>query len=280
MYEYGSPIAGTYPPWYDPSYWYAGVHTYFNVNQQLAAVIRNVRRLGGVLWRYPGGVVVLLCFYGTIFLCGEYNSTRFRSLLFLFWPSLATIGTYLLVAVRPRYIAPFLVLLLVSFLIGALPSDSSYASRTKRWVTAVLPIATVWVAVGPIVDTFHLVRQLQTGQEINHAWAIAQAVQKAGVPAGSPVATIGAEFFPFWARTAQDRVVSEVYDPERFQVWTTKGYPEHILVSAAQWPQVLKAFRSTGAKAIVTSQTSLAPSILMNGWNKVPGTDAVFYIIH
>lgn len=87
MYEYGTPIAGTYPPWDDPSYWYAGVQTYFNPAQQSAAVARNLRRLGGVLWRYPGSIAVLICFYGAVFLCGDYDRKRFRAVQFLFLPA-------------------------------------------------------------------------------------------------------------------------------------------------------------------------------------------------
>ncbi len=279
MYEYGSPVAGTYPPWYDPSYWYAGVRTYFNLNQQFAAVVRNVRRFGGTLWRYPGGVAVLLCLYVTIFLCGRYDSDRLRSLQFLFWPALATIGLYMLVAVRPRYIAPFLVIVLVLFLVGATPGGDASRRRATWCATIALPVSAAWVAAGPLVDTFQLVQQLKAGQEVNHSWQIAQAVQKAGVPPGSPVATIGAEFFPFWARVARDRVVAEVYDPERFQIWTTENYPRRILVSTAQWPRVLRAFRSAGARVIVTSQTSVAADLLADGWTKVPGTDAALYVL-
>ena len=29
VYEFGSPVGGTYPPWYDPSYWYQGVEVHF-----------------------------------------------------------------------------------------------------------------------------------------------------------------------------------------------------------------------------------------------------------
>ena len=198
MYEYASPVTGTYPPWYDPSYWYAGVRTYFNPVQQLAAVVRNIRRFGGILWRYPGGIAVLLCFYVTVFLCGEYDGKRFRALAFLFWPALATIGLYLFVAVRPRYVAPFIVLALLAFLVGAAPRNESARKKTDWWVMATVSISALWIAAGPVQDTFHLVRQLRAGQQPHEQWAIAQAIQRAGVPAGSQVGSIGWEFFPFW----------------------------------------------------------------------------------
>lgn len=279
MYEYGSPVAGTYPPWYDPSYWYAGVRTYFNPAQQLAAVARNTRRFGGVLWRYPGSVAVLLSFYVTVFLCGDYEPKRFRSAQFLFWPALATICLYLLVAVRPRYVAPFLVLALLAFLVGSAPRNESSRKRIAWWVLATIPISTLWIAAGPVQDTFHLVQQLRAGQEPHDQWAIAQAIEKAGVSSGSQVSSIGWEFFPFWARAAHDRVVAEVYDPERFEIWTTKSYQQHVLVSSSQWSSVLNAFRTAGARVVVARQANIAPTLLSTGWSKVPGTDVVFFLI-
>lgn len=280
MYEYGSPVAGTYPPWYDPSYWYAGVRTYFNPAQQLAAVVRNVRRFGGILWRYPGSVAVLLCFYIAVLLTGGYDRKLFGSLQFLFLPAISTVALYLLVAVRPRYIAPFLVLALLSFLAGAELRSPAASKRTRWWLLLALPVSAIWIAVGPIQDALGIIHQLRAGQEPNESWAIAHAIENAGVPAGAKVGSVGWDFFPFWARTAHDRVVAEVYDPERFEIWTTKNYQQHLLVSDSQWSNVLNAFRAAGANAIVARQANIAPDLLAHGWIKVPGTDAWVLVIH
>ena len=78
---------------------------------------------------------------------------------------------------------------------------------------------------------------------------------------------------------AHDRVVAEVYDPERFEIWTTKNYQQHLLVSSSQWNSVLNAFRSTGAKVVVARQANIAPALLGTGWTKVPGTDVIFFVI-
>ena len=279
MYEYGSPVAGTYPPWYDPSYWYAGVQTDFNPAQQVAAVARNLRRLGGVLWRYPGSIVILICFYGAVFLLGEYDGKRFRSVQFLFVPACATIGVYLLVAVRPRYVAPFLVLALLSFLVGAVPRSAASLKRVQWWLLAGVSISAAFIAWGPARDTFDLVRHLRARAQPHDQWAIAQAIERAGVPEGSKVGSVGWEFFPFWARAAHDRVVAEVYDPERFEVWTTQTYRQHVLVSSAQWDSVLNVFRSAGARVVVARQANIAPALLSTGWTKVPGTDVVFFVV-
>ena len=45
MYEFGTPFKVTYPPWYDPSYWYEGVKLTLDPREQLSVVAGNTRML-------------------------------------------------------------------------------------------------------------------------------------------------------------------------------------------------------------------------------------------
>ena len=38
-YEYGSPIAGTYPLWYDPSYWHEGIRPHIDFERQIRTML-------------------------------------------------------------------------------------------------------------------------------------------------------------------------------------------------------------------------------------------------
>src|SRR5438105_524511 len=38
-YEYGSPIAGTYPLWYDPSYWHEGIRPHVDFKRQIRTML-------------------------------------------------------------------------------------------------------------------------------------------------------------------------------------------------------------------------------------------------
>jgi 4-amino-4-deoxy-L-arabinose transferase-like glycosyltransferase len=40
LYEFAEPIPGSYPPWYDPSYWYDGIHPHFDLRGQLWVLFR------------------------------------------------------------------------------------------------------------------------------------------------------------------------------------------------------------------------------------------------
>jgi len=41
VYEFAAPIGGSYPLWYDPSYWYEGIKPHFSLKGQLMALYRT-----------------------------------------------------------------------------------------------------------------------------------------------------------------------------------------------------------------------------------------------
>jgi hypothetical protein len=41
IYEFVTPIGGTYPPWYDPAYWYEGVKLDFDLGKQVGVLASN-----------------------------------------------------------------------------------------------------------------------------------------------------------------------------------------------------------------------------------------------
>lgn len=49
LFEFATPIKGTYPPWYDPSYWYEGIVPAFKLRNQLRAIRCAIEEYAGVL---------------------------------------------------------------------------------------------------------------------------------------------------------------------------------------------------------------------------------------
>src|SRR5207245_8576714 len=41
-YEFGGPIGGTYPLWYDSTYWHEGIRPYFDLAQQSRAIAASL----------------------------------------------------------------------------------------------------------------------------------------------------------------------------------------------------------------------------------------------
>jgi hypothetical protein len=96
-YEFSQPLRGTYPVWFDPSYWYAGVSVRPSARTQ-------VKRFSGNLEQYLGVAYVFL------FPIGLLTFLRLPGIghpLKLAWPLLvpavAALGAYALVFVQDRY---------------------------------------------------------------------------------------------------------------------------------------------------------------------------------
>src|SRR5437016_7138206 len=60
IYEFAQPIAGSYPPWYDPSYWYEGIRPHFSWNRQLWVLFRSANLYLKLFSRSGALYVVLL----------------------------------------------------------------------------------------------------------------------------------------------------------------------------------------------------------------------------
>ena len=57
VFEFATPIGGTYPPWYDPTYWYEGLTIKFNLVNQVKTAAKNFvfyykRFLGSLVFGY------------------------------------------------------------------------------------------------------------------------------------------------------------------------------------------------------------------------------------
>lgn len=107
--EFDSPVSGTYPLWYDPSYWYAGAKMRFDLRQQIIAVKDTLRTYEVFVFRtaaYVAGLVVLFvwCLHEKIL------PTVPRTFWWqVAWP-VAACSMYALVHVESRFLSPFLVL--------------------------------------------------------------------------------------------------------------------------------------------------------------------------
>ncbi|HJR15830.1 MAG TPA: hypothetical protein VJ808_03170 [Gemmatimonadales bacterium] len=264
VYEFRSPVRGTYPLSFDPSYWYDGVSTRFDSAGQLrrlgvsAGIYFDlfVRDLGGLL----GVVLILLAMSGTMLRRG------FR----LGWP-LALIGTgaaalavYFPVYVEGRYLAPFVVLLWGGLLSLVRLEETPLARRAVKAAGILLPIFVMlqlaafdshYVArIGPALTGSSFRPQRATPRQL------ARTILNAGVRPGDEIGFIGYGFGATFARLARIRITSEMPSKEAQRFWTA---------SKAAQDAVLSRFAQAGAVAVVTDE--LPPGELPEGWNRVEG---------
>ena len=255
VFEFSSPVQGSYPPWYDPSYWYDGARPHFSVRNQAWALFRasnmylKIFSKSGALWAV---LVAILVVRRKLLGWGRISSGAWL----VFLPSLAAVAMYSLVLVEFRYVAPFALMLLV-------------------WMLSRMKIAT---GAGPLfVRRFHLVIVLApalaiawaAGRDLNtvvrhkpyEPWVVAQRLNEMGISPGTDVGYIGTGLDAYWAHLAGVRIVVEIPDEQE---------PRFIRAGAARRQQVLALFSSAGAKAVVTKNADAANPA--DGWHPIPGT--------
>ena len=133
VYEFATPLPGSYPPWFDPSYWYEGVRPTFNFRRQLEVLSRwSMTCLNGFV-ELCGGL------FSIIFLIFAINRRRWSprkmasSSWFIFLIAVVPMLMYSMVFVSLRYIAAFEVLLWFSLFSGLQRAGLSREDGSITW---------------------------------------------------------------------------------------------------------------------------------------------------
>lgn len=214
-YEFGAPVAGTYPPWYDPSYWYDGITPHPDIKTQLWLLRQHAVILAPLVWPALATFVLVL-------VAGGAARETLRALAARWPPALVAFGAitmYSIVYVEERYIAAF-VLVLYLWLLASIRVRSSRVSVVPlACVLLVAPLSRPLYArvERDLFDANMLLRGVW--HDDNGGYRIAEALWRAGVPRGANIAMIGTGTHAYWARLAGIRVVAEVPHVEVFRFW-------------------------------------------------------------
>ena len=270
MYEFGTPFKVTYPPWYDPSYWYEGVKPRIDLRRQLSVIARNTKALLLFMANSPGSALPsqltyysidstdktigsLLALFCVIVLANVARLAVFRGVAeywFVLLPIGAVLCAYVLLHIEGRYIAAYVVVLwMVLFRSVAIP----HSEESKRIFTAILTSAAVIAAVTIAISTgrtvFDAARYFVNGnteaplfQSGYTNWKVAKYLHDAGLRAGDPVGAVGWTYSAYWARMARVHVIAEVPAEGETAFWSS---------GAAKRALVMQLFRDVGAKAVV-----------------------------
>lgn len=273
-FEFGHPVGGTYPVWYDPTYWYEGSVSHFDFRQQVRVLVGAIKDYYELFhsWGLQYGLLVGLV---ALYIMGR-RGRLFRSDLTQQWsliiPAIAGLGLYALVSVQGRYVASFLVLLWLALFSAVRIQHTPDSQRLMRAITIVLVVSVVFTTVASSSQEAVLtVRQLVTGEDASahEQWQVAEGLREKGVTPSDKVAFIGDSYRAFWANLLGVRIVAEIRRDKVVSFWeadsTTKG-------------DVLNAFAHTGAKAVV-AETPPAGTDL-NQWQKIRQTDYYVYMLN
>lgn len=268
VFEFATPIKGTFPPWTDMSYWLEGAKARFQWKGQLTVLRRSYDSLMDVLnaqHEFVVGLLALLLLQDAVWAAAKRVIRRWV----IWFPGITAIGMFSLVLIQARYIAPFLLLIWLG-LFSAL--RFSRVENTQRWVRAVVFAIAVTTGVGLFQkiasDAFHELRPSQLHPTINRSWEVAEGLRRLGVPPGSSVVTVGVppldSRFPFsfyWARLAHVRVVALVPPNDVNKFWFS---PPDVKA------KLRSLFAATGSVAIVTA--NMPPGVTLPGWTQIGTT--------
>jgi hypothetical protein len=261
VYEYARPIGGSYPPWTDPSYWYAGIRPRFKIGDQVAALRSSLVFFFGLFRSlaslFAGFIVLLL--WSDLAVFAEILLAR----AFLWGPAIIAFGMYALVWTEVRYISGFIILLWAAAFSALQFSPSASTRAVLRCVTLMIVLILGLQIVGFIGQSLANVSFDRSAPD----WQVSNALIADGIRPGDKVSFIGdAILYHYWAHLSDVSIVSEVSGEGTPMFWTAEpGVREKTVALLAR----------TGAKAIVARDVPWLRR--SDGWKRVSNTS--YYIL-
>ena len=248
VYEFNGPISGTYPIWYDPAYWEAGIRPHFTPGGFVRQIRANAFDYFQLLFHLQVGIAVVCLAW--FLMCG-----RGRIHWILLVPAVAAFIMFVPVHVEDRMLGAYVVLLWL----GLFASAAVVAPEQRRFAyysalaLVIIELARLGLSVaGTAASRVHEKGDPQA--------EIAQALHDDGIAAGDKVAWIRPQPFTAvqnyaWARLAKVQIIAEIPSGQASPFWRSDARTQE---------QVLEAVQKTGAKAMIA--TSLPGGPVPSGW--------------
>jgi hypothetical protein len=251
---------GTYPDWFDATYWNDQIKPHFNLRGELSRGERNCVLVVRYLFNHPEAIILLALFLAL----GARPMLRAKSgspASNPFWIAplllgMAIWGIYAIVNTEERYVTvAYLIIILTLFASLRLPDSDANATALApglRPTANALIFLLALLAVGESLRTVLEDRRNLSVAGPLRGWyspAMAQAAQglhSLGVQPGDTVACVGFVAClddQYWARLAGVRILTEVYDP-RLHTYI-------FLSGLSNRDQVISVVRAQGDKVLV-----------------------------
>jgi hypothetical protein len=251
--EFATPIRATYPLWFDPSYWYAGVRSRIDLAGQWRVLKRGLHDIALLLqdeWAVMVGLIAL--WLASARRPGRTDRSNVPVVIAL-W-SIAAALVYALVHVEARYLAGFVAA-------GVVAAWSGLSRRTpRRAIRLVLPAVLVALLVSLVRDLSQNTGGFEPAYRPDYLVEAGQ-LHGIGVARGDPVAMVGDAFEAYAAFGAGTPITAQVIDSIGF--WQ---------LTAAARSELNARLAATGVKALLAN--NVAPAMRAEGWRIFPRPDS------
>jgi hypothetical protein len=258
---------GTYPDWFDTTYWNDQIKTHINPRGEVRQVSRNLVLTARYLLNHPETWLLL----AVLLIMGARLSLGANSYSNGFWLApillgVAVFAIYGMVNIEERYVTVgFLAIILTLFAaLYYVPSTRTIITPTTA---SALVLLLALLAAGESARTIADLRRHLSGARSPGGWydadtyRAAKALNDLGVGPGDTIACVGARACivdHYWVRLAGVRILTELYLPDPPEL-----YPS--LASLSNRNQAIEVLRQQGGKVLV----GYFPPGLMTGNNPV-----------
>lgn len=290
VYSYKPFPLGTYPPWFDTTYFNDHIVPHMTLRGLARRDSRNLVLVFRYILNHPEPLILL----ALLLLAGGSLRPQLRATKF-WWPAVALGLTmwvlYGMVNVEERYVTvAYLAVLLPLFAAlepraeGEVPAGlfAGHSASAVRASASALVLLFAFLALGESARQAAQLRRDESVAGLAHGWSnpqifgAAEALHTLGLHPGDPIACVGVNaclYDIYWARLAGLRILTEIYAPQ----------PAHLtaqLDALPNRPEVLETVRREGAKVLVGSfdpgdMTPAHPSAA--GWVRLGETN--FYAL-
>ena len=276
VFTFAEPFPVTYPPWFNPPYWFQGYLHFFSLRNQIDALKTNepIFRRFFIEGAYcvPKTIAIVLFVAGGLFLLKDRRIwwNRLLSLWPVYLPCFASIGIYLLVFVEPRYIVGFLILLFFTPFLCLFVPTQLISKKAAYTAVSLLVLYSAGCLVQDKMDIFKraIHDQPYTSEE---QWRVGLYLAASGVQPGEKIAVVGIgnRMNCTFAYVSGVHIVAEIgndgYDEDN-QEADLQLFTDHPEVQQT----VFKLFQQAGADLVVGCYLNGPPQ--GPGWQGIPGT--------
>jgi hypothetical protein len=278
IYEFSAKDMGTYPAWFNATYWYEGITPHFHWRLQAKVFMANLAEEANIMQSGAGLVCAVIALALLAGYCRPWLNGLWQ-LWFVWVPGIAALTMYALIFVQPRYLGGWLVLLFAGVACAcSLPTDGGTVKAVRCIGLAVLVTtgaALTLQASREAIGSDHAPGRSPLNADIA-VWLLHN-----GLKQGDPVAVIGQGTFTYWAHLARLRVVAEIPN----SVWAPEAHPALDFWESDQGKRAksLKILEQVGVKAVIADPQDSqipTPSTVPQPWQRIDGTNAYVYFFH
>jgi hypothetical protein len=271
VFEFNGPIRATYPPWYNPGYWNAGMAHSLQPWIVMRHTIPRIARILSAFTQPRAWLVgILLILFGAD---PKATARALSSYWYLIVPPVAISGMYSLTWVDQRYLAVWELLLWACLLLSVRKRTRfAGAERAYDGLAVLVALALIAaVAYGSYGQIVHGRRD-----DARPEYATAEGLLSLGLRSGDKVAAIGFDNDVYWAHSARLAVVAEINSDEACEFWRAPSLLQ---------TQILRKLASANVKALVanlgggvsSTTSAVAPDFRScaasrSGWRNIPGS--------